>query len=279
MHAVETFTTVCPLRGADPPAGIRVREARPHSPAQAVPAAAALAMRDRLWAFMPAMHGRRPDDPATWRWLDGRTRFKMLMRTGAFDAPTCSDQPGAGLRTGAARSSLSRAPITRGRYQRSAAAELPGLVMPGSHHLTWRLCQRAGGFMRTGDMKAVLAGESTWLADLWREPGTDRDDLSRFFDDGAVIDGTRVRVAELCGQPGAGPCRRGTSRRPRRTPVRGRCPSGPRGPRPRTGGRPGQPSRGIGQELRRQPAAAATAAKGAAGMAARELESFISAKA
>jgi Phytanoyl-CoA dioxygenase (PhyH) len=205
---------------------------------RAVPAATALAMRDRLWAFMSAMHGRRPDDPATWRWLDGRTRFKMLMRTGAFDelgqhlAEPVTDLLGPAWSPPAHWGhplltfpspdhawAIPAAGWPVDSHQWSAAAEVPGvvaftfldavlsrgggtLVMPGSHHLTWRLCQRAGGFMRTGDMKSVLAGECTWLADLWREPGTGRDDLSRFLDGGAVIDGTHVRVAELCGQPG-----------------------------------------------------------------------------
>jgi hypothetical protein len=74
--------------------------------------------------------------------------------------------------------------------------------MPGSHRVTWQLCQRAGGFVRTGEMKSVLAGEYTWFADLWRESITYRDQLSRYHDDGAVVEGTHVRVAELRGQPG-----------------------------------------------------------------------------
>ena len=49
------------------------------------------------------------------------------------------------------------------------------LVMPGSHRVTWQLRQRAGGFMTTGEMKSVLAGEYTWFADLWRQSITDRD--------------------------------------------------------------------------------------------------------
>jgi hypothetical protein len=51
---------------------------------QMLPAATALSMRDRLWAFLSRVHGRRHNDPSTWRPLDGRTRFKTLMRTGAF---------------------------------------------------------------------------------------------------------------------------------------------------------------------------------------------------
>jgi hypothetical protein len=36
----------------------------------------------------------------------------------------------------------------------------------------------------------------------WRESITDTGQLRRYLDDGAVVEGTHVRVAELCGQPG-----------------------------------------------------------------------------
>ncbi|HEY6740462.1 MAG TPA: hypothetical protein VI076_16585 [Actinopolymorphaceae bacterium] len=49
-----------------------------------LPPATALTLRDRLWAFLSAMHRRRQDDPTTWEPLEGRTRFKVLMRTDAF---------------------------------------------------------------------------------------------------------------------------------------------------------------------------------------------------
>jgi ectoine hydroxylase-related dioxygenase (phytanoyl-CoA dioxygenase family) len=205
---------------------------------QTVPAAAALAMRDRLWAFLSATHGRRQDDPGTWKALDGRTRFKTLMRTGAFDQlsehlaepVTCLLGPGAWNPPAHWGHPLVTFPEPGREWAIPAAGwhvdahqwsagEMPGLiaftfldevlprgggtlVMPGSHRVTWRLCQRAGGFMRTGEMKSVLAGEYTWFAHLWREPITDSDQLRRYLDDGAVVDGTHVRVAELCGQPG-----------------------------------------------------------------------------
>lgn len=47
--------------------------------------------------------------------------------------------------------------------------------MPGSHRITWQLRQRAGGFMRTSEMKSVLAGEHAWFGGLWREPIRDND--------------------------------------------------------------------------------------------------------
>jgi ectoine hydroxylase-related dioxygenase (phytanoyl-CoA dioxygenase family) len=205
---------------------------------QMVPTATALAMRDRLWAFLSAMHGRRQDDPATWRVLDGRTHFKVLMRTGAFDelrehlAEPVTDLLGEGtwdppehwghpLVTFPHPGREWAIPATGWHVDSHqwSTGEVPGivaftfldevlprgggtLVMPGSHRVTWQLCQRAGGFMRTGEMKSVLAGEHAWFAGLWREPVTDRDQLRRYLDDGAVVEGTRVRVAELCGQPG-----------------------------------------------------------------------------
>lgn len=206
---------------------------------QTVPTAAALTMRDRLWAFLAVMHGRRHDDPATWTPLDGRTRFKMLMRTGAFDdlsehlAGPITDLLGPGawnppehwghplvtFPDPAREWAIPAAGWHVDAHQWSSAGAVPGLVaftfldevrprgggtlvMPGSHHLTWQLCQRAEGFMKTEDMKSVLAGESTWLADLWREPVSSKDQLRPYLDDGAVIAGTHVRVAELCGQPG-----------------------------------------------------------------------------
>ena len=205
---------------------------------QTVPKASALAMRDRLWAFLSVMHGRRQDDPATWKALDGRTSFKVLMRTGAFGElgehlagpVTGLLGPGAWNPPAHWGHPLVTFPDPGGEWAIPAtgwhvdshqwsAGEVPGLVaftfldevlprgggtlaITGSHYLTWQLCQRAGGFMKTGDMKSALAGESTWFADLWRQPVTGRDQLRRYLDDGAVAGGTHVRVAELCGQPG-----------------------------------------------------------------------------
>lgn len=205
---------------------------------QMVPADTIAAMRDRLWAFLSVMHGRQQDDPATWRAIDGRARFKMLMRTGAFGelgehlAEPTTDLLGTDVWSPPAHwgHPLVTFPNPGSRWAIPASGwhvdstqwsfgEIPGLVaftfldevlpcgggtlvMPGSHHITWQLCQRAGGFMKTGDMKAILAGEYPWFADLWRESISDPKQLRLYFDDGAVFDGTYVRVAELCGQPG-----------------------------------------------------------------------------
>jgi ectoine hydroxylase-related dioxygenase (phytanoyl-CoA dioxygenase family) len=198
---------------------------------QAVPPAATRAMRDRLWGFLSAVHGRQPDDPGTWQGLDGRTQFKTLMRTGAFDElGEHLAEPITDLLTTWSRPAHWGHPLVTfpspgeqwavpasGWHVDShewSAGEVPGvvaftfldevrprgggtLVMPGSHGLTWQLCQRAGGFMRTGEMKSALAREHDWFAELWREPHG-----HEFLGNGVVVDGTQVRVAELTGQPG-----------------------------------------------------------------------------
>lgn len=204
---------------------------------QVLPADTVLAMRERLWAFLALVHGRRRDDPATWKPLDGSTNFKSLMRTGAFDelrehlAEPITDLLGAGGWT--APEHWGHPLVTFPNPERTWAipgtgwhvdahqwstGPTPGLVaftflahvsprgggtlvMPGSHRLTWQLCQRAGGFMRTRDMKSALADEHSWFADLWRGPVADPDQLCRYLDDGVVVGDTHVRIAELCGHP------------------------------------------------------------------------------
>ena len=204
---------------------------------QAVPAATALAMRDRLWAFLSVIHGRKQEDATTWRAIESRAGFKMLMRTGAFDelsehlVEPLTDVLGPAWDPPAhwghplvtfPNPDREWAIPARGWHVDStqwSVGEIPGLVaftflddvrprgggtlvMPGSHRITWQLCQRAGGFMKTSDMKASLAADHPWFADLWRESSTDTDQLRRYVDDGAVIEGTPVRVLELCGRPG-----------------------------------------------------------------------------
>lgn len=204
---------------------------------QAVPAAIALAMRDRLWGFLSAMHARKQHDPTTWKAIKGRAGFKTLMRTNAFrelrehlpepitdllgpawDLPARWGHP---LVTFPSLDNDWAIPATGWHVDSTlwSVGELPGLVaftflddvrprgggtlvMPGSHRVTWQLCQRAGGFMKTSKMRATLADNYTWFADLWREPVTGTDQLRRYLDDGTIVEGTRVRVVELSGQPG-----------------------------------------------------------------------------
>jgi hypothetical protein len=203
-----------------------------------VPAAKALAMRDRLWAFLAAMHGRKQGDPTTWQPLDGRLRRKILTRTGAFDdlgkhlhepitdvlgpAWNPPEHWGGPLVTFPNPEQEWAIPATGWHVDSTAWSTeelLPGvvaftflddvrpcgggtLVITGSHRLTWRLCQRAGGFMKTSTMKAKLARDYPWFADLWHEPIAESGQLRRYLGDGTIIDDIPVRVAELCGRPG-----------------------------------------------------------------------------
>ncbi|GAA2759352.1 phytanoyl-CoA dioxygenase family protein [Actinopolymorpha rutila] len=202
-----------------------------------VPMAEAQAMRDRLWAFLSFTHGRRSDDPATWEPIEGRTGFKTLMRTGAFDGLSAYlSEPitdllgttwappahwGHPLVTFPDPDQQWAIPARRWHVDSTqwSTGAVPGvvaftfldevrprgggtLVMAGSHRLTWQLCLQAGGFMKTNSMKAVLADRHSWFADLWREPVTGEDQLRRYLDEGADIEGTHVRVVELCGRPG-----------------------------------------------------------------------------
>ena len=202
-----------------------------------VPAATVVSMRDRLWAFLSIMHGRKQDDSTTWGPIEGRVGFKTLMRAGAFDSlseylsdpitdllGTAWKPPahwGHPLVTFPEPETQWAIPARRWHVDSSrwSTGALPGLVaftvldevhprgggtlvMAGSHHLTWQLCRQAGGFMKTGEMKAALAARHSWFADLWRAPIADADQLRRYLDDGDLIEGTRVRVVELCGEPG-----------------------------------------------------------------------------
>ncbi len=55
--------------------------------------------------------------------------------------------------------------------------------------------------MKTNEMKAVLADEHPWFAELWSASLSRPGQLSRHLD-GAIVDGIYVRVTELCGKPG-----------------------------------------------------------------------------
>jgi hypothetical protein len=204
---------------------------------ETVPADKALEMRDRLWGYLSAMHGRKADDPTTWRPIDGRAGFKTLMRTGAFAevgdylVPLVTSLLGPEWERPAhwghplvtfPRSDRQWSLPARNWHVDSTQwsnGELPGvvaftfldkvrprgggtLVMAGSHRVTWALCQRAGGFMRTGEMKATLADEHPWFAELWRSPVGDPEGLGRYLEAGTTVDGNPVRVVELCGRPG-----------------------------------------------------------------------------
>jgi ectoine hydroxylase-related dioxygenase (phytanoyl-CoA dioxygenase family) len=191
-----------------------------------------------LWSFLATRHDRHREKPETWTAIAGRTGLQSLTRAGAFDAlraeltpyvdsllgPQAWKQPkhwGHPLITFPSTGAQWQIPTTGWHvdsHQWSSGA-VPGLVaftfvaqvqphgggtliVSGSHHLTWELCRRSGGFIRTSDLKTALAAKDPWFGDLWA--GTASDVLVETIGvaRGAVVDGTAVRVVELCGEPG-----------------------------------------------------------------------------
>jgi hypothetical protein len=196
----------------------------------AVPADAAATMRERFWAFLSVRQGIRPDRVETW--IDERPRrLQALRHAGAF-APMAS----AGvlralddlLGTGGWQSPkawgvpLVTFPATDPAAPWSVPAsgwhidsygpehELPGVtvftflvpvaargggtvVLEGSRRLVNRHIATTRAW-RPADIKAALAAAHPWLDEAWRG----RCDVG----DEAVLDGVRVTVRELTGEPG-----------------------------------------------------------------------------
>ena len=70
------------------------------------------------------------------------------------------------------------------------------VVVAGSHRLVERL-----PLVRSSDVRKTLAESSDWFKELWRPTGReDRNQL--LLNEGAEVDGVRVCVMELTGQPG-----------------------------------------------------------------------------
>lgn len=71
----------------------------------------------------------------------------------------------------------------------------------GSHRLFRALAGREGRFLSSAQAKSLMAAQTPWFADLGSlRDGEDR--VRRFMQEGAEIDGVRVRVCEMLGEPG-----------------------------------------------------------------------------
>jgi hypothetical protein len=90
-------------------------------------------------------------------------------------------------------------PLTVLRMFAFVSAVRPGgggtVLVAGAH----RLMAGLDG-ARSSDVRRALADRSPWFADLWRGDGSDR--VERFMGAGEDIDGVRLRVVELTGEPG-----------------------------------------------------------------------------
>jgi hypothetical protein len=195
-------------------------------------------MRDAIWEFLATRHIRQRDNPETWTRIDRRPGFQALTRSGAFDAlgvyvtlyvdallgkhswkvPTHWGHPlitfpnpgtpwqipASGWHVDAHRWSSGAVPgVVAFTFVEQVQPRGGGtLVLSGSHHLTWELCKRSGGFAKTSQMKTALADADPWFADLWAGPTGDPHRLARYMRQGVAIDGIDVRLVELCGEPG-----------------------------------------------------------------------------
>ena len=201
-----------------------------------IPPAEVTAMRQSLWEHLLDTHAIHPDRPETWT-VHTPAHFQKLTGTGAFDA-MATDQLCSVIDhlLGAGRW---QRPVHWGRplvtFPRPGTAwDVPAsdwhldsqdvdelsmvvvfahlapvrprgggtLVITGSHRLTTPAGPQADNApVRSGEVKAYLRTLHPWMRDLWNA-GSDAGRIHRYLEAGAVIDGVRVRVEELTGEPG-----------------------------------------------------------------------------
>ena len=193
-------------------------------------------MTERVWSLFER-RGLRRDDPSTWP-TGLASKNQPLRQSGAlngFANPVTTalidDLLGAGawIESEAWGPALVTWPQPgpwrlphkvwhfdvpgRGDPDRPEAARLFGfvsavgprgggtLVVEGSHELVCRLvaATRDHDAGQSSDVRKALCRQHSWFAALMREC---RDGIQRFMVDGDEIDGVRVRVAELTGEPG-----------------------------------------------------------------------------
>jgi ectoine hydroxylase-related dioxygenase (phytanoyl-CoA dioxygenase family) len=196
-----------------------------------IPLAEVTAMRQRVWKDLLDRHAIHADRPETWT-VHMPAQFQKLTGTGAFDAMAtaqicevvddllgagCWERPahwGRPLVTFPRPGSAWDVPASNWHidtrdleltmvvvFAHLAPVRPRGggtLVVTGSH----RLATPAGAVpVRSAEVKAHLRRLHPWLRDLWNIGG-DADRIHRYMVAGAVIDGVRVRVQELTGEPG-----------------------------------------------------------------------------
>lgn len=200
--------------------------------AGAIPRAEAEAMVDRIWATLGARHDIRRDDPATWT-VERPAQFQALGKSGAFEAFACPAAragldrllgawvepdpwgiPLVSFPTPAAWAlphrnwHLDITPGHGGLPGRVFAILAPSrprgggtLYVEGSHHLVAAVGAASDRKWNSASIRARLTAEQPWLAALWsRHDNQDR--IRRFMDEGVEVEGVRLRVREMTGEPG-----------------------------------------------------------------------------
>jgi hypothetical protein len=201
----------------------------------AIPRAETATMRDRFWEFLSTKHGIARDRPDTWA-VERPRHLQALKRSGAFNPMATGDVRHAlDDLLGAAEWNPPKtwglplvtfpAPLPNWNVPSSGwhvdsygpDHELPGitvfaflapvaargggtLVLPESHRLFNR-CAATTGNWRPAEVKAALGSNHSWLRTLWggsSEPGR----VARYLEEGAIVDGTHLRLQELTGSPG-----------------------------------------------------------------------------
>lgn len=188
----------------------------------------AAGMEEAMWHALASRHRIARDDASTWpaAWFGKLTRFGKSGPFAATGSPTVRDAVTSVLGEGWHEQSQWGQPLIT--FPMPGPWDVPGdnwhldhppatpmpavrmfayltpvraggggtLILTGSH----RLAARTPG-IRSRDFKRDLASRSEWFRDLVRPvPGDDR--VTRFMDDGTVIDGVALRVVELTGEPG-----------------------------------------------------------------------------
>lgn len=202
---------------------------------QAVPAADAEWMRERIWEFLTDEQAMSRHDPATWSEAPPKG-FQELTRGGAFAAMAADSVLDACRELGADPHSVSHwgRPLLTfprpGSWTVPTAAwhidggigPNPGLtvfchlhrvepggggtvVLAGSHRLVARLMCAAAQTGKAGQplasrvLKAKLGADQPWLRALW---SADVRRTTGYRDAATIVDGVPIKVTELTGEPG-----------------------------------------------------------------------------
>lgn len=204
----------------------------------AVPAEACARMRDALWSGLARAHGIRREAPETWKRgpVFGLQAVRKagafaglaspafgeavdgLLGAGTWDPPAHWGEPLVSFPTeGPWELPAERWHLdfpVRGRLGPRFAVKAIALLdtlesggggtllLEGSHHLVARRAEAApgGDAGHSRDVRARLAREHAWLRALVAGEGGDR--VSRFMEEGAELEGVRLRVVEFTGEAG-----------------------------------------------------------------------------